>query len=146
MTDKTILLIEDNPDDVLITKMAFEKNNLLNPITVIEDGALVADYFEGKGRYTGRNINEMPAIVLLDLKLPNIPGLDILTYIRSNENTKLLPVIILTSSLEEKDIIASYLGGANSYVRKPVEFSNFLEAVQTLGLFWLLYNKTPLTR
>ena len=143
MSNKSILLIEDNPDDVLLIKMAFKNNRLSNEIVVIDDGALVSDYFEGKGNFEGRNIYDLPELVLLDLKLPNVSGLEILHYIRNNRLTKLVPIIILTSSAEEKDMINSYLNGANSYVRKPVEFSSFMEAVKSLGLYWLVINKTP---
>jgi two-component system, response regulator len=143
MLTGTILLIEDNPDDVLITKLAFENNHLLNPIEVIDDGALVADYFEGKGKYEDRNIHDLPALVLLDLKLPNVSGLQVLDYIRNNHLTSLLPVIILTSSNEDKDVISSYVLGANSYVQKPVDFYEFTAAVKSLGLYWLVYNEAP---
>lgn len=143
MADKSILLIEDNPDDVLLIKMAFKNNRLSNDIVVIDDGALVADYFECKGSFSGRNKYDLPELVLLDLKLPNVSGLEILHYIRNNRLSRLLPIIILTSSSEEKDMINSYLNGANSYVRKPVDFSSFMEAVKSLGLYWLVINKTP---
>jgi len=143
MTNKTILLVEDNPDDVLLTKMAFETNRLLNKIEVIEDGALVQEYFEGTGKYEGRDIYDLPELVLLDLKLPNVSGIEILHYIRNTKHTRLLPVIILTSSNEERDIASSYSEGANSFVRKPVDFTEFIAAVKSLGLYWLVYNETP---
>jgi len=143
MVEKSILLIEDNPDDVLLIKMAFKNNRLSNDIVVIDDGALVADYFEGKGSFSGRDKYDLPELVLLDLKLPNVSGLEILQYIRNNRLSRLVPIIILTSSSEEKDMINSYLNGANSYVRKPVDFSSFMEAVKSLGLYWLVINKTP---
>ncbi len=143
MDKKIILLIEDNPDDVELTLRAFEKANLTNPITVIMDGGEALDYLHCKGKYTGRNPEDTPAVVLLDLKLPKIDGLDVLQEIRSNTMTRVIPVVILTSSLEEQDMINSYMRGANSYIRKPVDFQKFTQAVQQLGLYWLLLNEVP---
>lgn len=143
MENKTILLVEDNQDDVDLTLHAFKKNNIKNVVKVVNDGAEALDYLFGKGKYSGRNLEEMPAIILLDIKLPNVGGLEVLQQIRANELTKLLPVVILTSSKEEQDIINSYSFGVNSYVRKPVDFNQFAEAVRQLGLYWLLLNEAP---
>lgn len=134
MERKTILLVEDNPDDVELTRRAFQKANLTNPIIVVNDGAMAVDYLKGTGDFTDDDGHVIPAIILLDLKLPKLDGLEVLKEIRSYPPTRLTPVIILTSSLEEQDLINSYLGGANSYIRKPVNFNKFIEAVQQLGL------------
>lgn len=146
MVNKIILLVEDNPDDIQLTLHALKKNNIKNEVIVVRDGAEALDYFFGKGKYEGRDLNEMPAVTLLDLNLPKIDGLEVLKQIRSNELTKLLPVVILTSSKEEKDILNGYEIGVNSYVRKPVDFTDFAEAVRSLGLYWLLYNETPIIK
>ena len=143
MINKIILLVEDNPDDIELTIRALTKNNIKNEVIVAQDGVEALDYLLGRGKYKGRDLNEMPAVTLLDLKLPKIDGLEVLQQIRSNELTKLLPVVILTSSKEEKDILNGYSLGVNSYVRKPVDFNDFAEAVRSLGLYWLLYNETP---
>ncbi len=141
--DKIILLVEDNSDDVALTLRAFRKSNLKNEIVVAEDGADALDYLLGEGKYTGRDTSIAPTLILLDLKLPKIPGLEVLRRIRADERTKLLPVVILTSSVEEQDLITSYKLGANSYLRKPVDFNKFIEAVQQLGLYWLVLNESP---
>jgi len=141
MQDKQILLVEDNPDDVELTLRAFRKNNILNPVVVAKDGVEALDYLFATGMYAGRNLLEMPILILLDLKLPRIDGLEVLQRIRENESTRLLPVVILTSSAEEKDKINGYKLGANSYVCKPVDFSQFMEAVKALGLYWLIWNE-----
>lgn len=142
MTDnKWILLVEDNPDDVELTRRAIKKNNILNELVVVRDGAEALDYLFGKGDYSGRDLSVMPTIVLLDLKLPKIDGIEVLKYLRNDERTAYIPVVILTSSREEQDIISSYRSGCNSYIRKPVDFVQFNEAVQTLGLYWLLMNE-----
>lgn len=142
MQDKIILLVEDNPDDVELTRRALKKNNIMNKVVVASDGAEALDYLFGKGAYAGSEMH-MPAVILLDLKLPKVSGLEVLERIRSDERTKLLPVVILTSSKEEKDLISGYKSGANSYIRKPVDFNQFIDAVKQLGLYWLLLNETP---
>ena len=141
MEEKIILLVEDNPDDVDLTLRAFKRNNILNKVIVARDGAEALDYFTGTGMYEGRNIKELPVVTLLDLKLPKIDGLEVLKRIRENEITRLLPVVILTSSIEEQDLIDGYKLGANSYVRKPVDFNEFIKAIKLLGLYWLIWNK-----
>lgn len=146
MKNKTILLVEDNPDDVDLTLRALKKNNIKNEIEVARDGAEALDFLFGTGKYTGRDLTTMPTIILLDLKLPKIDGLEVLQRIRENELTKLLPVVILTSSKEEQDILNGYSLGVNSYVRKPVDFIQFTEAVSHLGLYWLLLNEAPPTK
>jgi len=143
MTEKTILLVEDNPDDVELTLRAFKKNNILNKVVVAKDGVEALDYLFGTGVYASRNVNELPVVVLLDLKLPKIDGLEVLKRIRQDDRTKLLQVVILTSSSEQKDVIDGYSLGANSYVRKPVSFEHFVEAIKHLGLYWLLWNEPP---
>jgi len=146
MANKTILLVEDNLDDVDLTLRALKKNNIKNEIVVANDGAEALDYLFGKGKYTGRDLTNMPTIILLDIKLPKIDGLEVLHQLRENKLTKFLPVVILTSSSEEQDIVKSYSLGVNSYVRKPVDFIQFAEAVSHLGLYWLLLNEAPPVR
>jgi len=143
MENRIVLLVEDNPDDVDLTLRAFSKSNLKNPIIVVNDGEKALDYIFCRGSYSDRKPAEMPAVVLLDIKLPRIGGLEVLKELRSNDRTKLLPVVMLTSSLEESDLISSYMNGANSYIRKPVDFNRFIESVQQLGLYWLLLNEIP---
>ena len=143
MTDRTILLVEDNPDDVTLTLRALKKNNVTNDVIVAKDGVEALDYLFGTGPHAGREVAHMPDIVLLDLKLPRVGGLEVLRKIRADARTKLLPVVILTSSTEEKDLIEGYSLGANSYVRKPVNFVEFVEATRELGLYWLVYNQPP---
>jgi two-component system response regulator len=143
MTDKIILLVEDNPDDEELTLNTFRACNMLNPVVVARDGVEALDYLFGTGAHAGRDTSEMPAVIMLDLKLPKLGGLPVLERIRADPRTELLPVVILTSSSEEEDMIASYKRGANSYVRKPVEFDQFSTAVRQLGLYWLLLNEAP---
>jgi len=141
MHDKIILLVEDDPDDEALTLRALKKNNIANQVVVAHDGAEALDYLLGSGMHAGRDLSVMPQVVLLDLKLPRIDGLEVLRRIRADERLRLLPVVVLTSSDEEKDIIESYNLGANSYVRKPVGFVEFVEAIRQLGLYWLVLNK-----
>lgn len=143
MTEKHILLVEDNPDDEDLTLRALRRHNILNDIVVARDGVQALDYLLGSGPHKGRNLSVMPELVLLDLKLPKLNGLDVLRRMRGERVTKRVPVVVLTSSSEDGDIIASYDFGANSYVRKPVGFSEFTEAVRQLGLYWLLVNQPP---
>lgn len=143
MEERTILLVEDNPDDQALTLRALRMNNIANEVVVVQDGAEALDYLFGEGRYAGRDLRAMPQVILLDLRLPKIDGLEVLRRLRADERTRLLPVVILTSSKEERDIVAGYSFGANSYVQKPVEFGEFREAVRQLGLYWLLLNEPP---
>ena len=143
MKSKTILLVEDNPSDVKLTKRALEQNQITNELVVAEDGQEALDYLFGSGQYAGRDTRDIPAVVLLDLKLPRIEGLEVLKEIRKNKTTSLLPVVILTSSDQEQDLVSSYKLGANSYIRKPVDFRQFTEAVRNLGMYWLLLNEPP---
>jgi len=138
-----ILLVEDNEDDELLTLRALTRNNIKNEVVVARNGADALDFLFGTGAHAGRDLSVMPEVTLLDLKLPKISGLEVLRALRSNELTRLLPVVVLTSSLEEQDLIRSYGLGANSYVRKPVDFNQFTEAVRHLGLYWLILNEKP---
>jgi two-component system response regulator len=138
-----ILLIDDNPDDVEMTLMAFRKSNIANEVVVVTDGQEALDYLFGTGAWEGRDSLVMPHMVLLDLKMPRVGGLQVLRRMRADPRTKLLPVVVLTTSNEDKDIISSYDLGANSYVRKPVDFEQFVEAVRNLGLYWLVINERP---
>ena len=141
--EKTILLVEDNPDDVALTLRALEKHNIKNKVTVARDGAEALDYLFATGAYSDRDTSVMPAVIILDLKLPKVDGLTVLERMRADERTKLVPVVILTSSKEEQDMIKGYKLGANSYVRKPVDFAQFIEAARQLGLYWLVINEPP---
>jgi two-component system, response regulator len=144
---KVILLVEDNGSDEKLTILAFKKCGVSNEVVVMRDGAAALDYLFGTGMHAGRDVTALPAVVLLDLKLPRVDGLEVLRRIRADERTKLTPVIVLTASKEEEDVLRSYVLGANAYVRKPVEFLAFVEAAKTLGLFWLLLNEpAPLPR
>ena len=138
-----ILLVEDNPDDVKLTLRAFKDHNLTNEIVLVRDGAEALDYIFGTGAYAGRDVTDKPAVIFLDLKLPKFDGLEVLRRIRGDPRTALQPVVILTSSSEEQDMIQGYALGANSYVRKPVDFDHFMEAARQLGLYWLLLNQAP---
>jgi two-component system response regulator len=143
MKTKIILLVEDNPDDVKLTLRALKKSNILNEVVVTQDGVEALDYLFGTGKFEGRDTRLMPQMILLDLKMPRMDGLEVLHRIREDERTKVLPVVILTTSSEDKDRIESYKLGANSYVRKPVDFNQFVEAVKQLGLYWLVLNEAP---
>jgi two-component system response regulator len=143
MNSKIILLVEDNPSDVGLTQRALDKSRIANELVVAEDGQAALDYIFGAGAYAGRDVTQLPALVLLDLKLPRVDGLEVLRRIRADKRTRRLPVVILTSSKEEQDVAASYDLGVNSYIRKPVDFSQFAQAVQQLGLYWLVWNEAP---
>lgn len=138
-----ILLVEDNADDEALTLRAFSKNNITNEVVVVRDGAEAVEWLFAEGAYAGRDVGRQPELVLLDLKLPKLDGLEVLRRIRGDERTKLLPVIILTTSEEESDRFEGYSLGANSYIRKPVDFARFTEAVRQLGLYWLVLNEPP---
>lgn len=143
MSGKMILLVEDNPDDEALTLRALKKHHIHNRVVVAHDGVEAIDFVLGTGQYASRDVSEMPSLILLDLKLPKIDGLEVLRRIRANEPTKLLPVVILTSSKTEEDLVAGYGLGANSYVRKPVDFKDFSEVIRELGLYWLVMNEAP---
>jgi two-component system response regulator len=143
MKNKFILLVEDNPDDVELILRTLKKNSIANEIVVARDGVEAVDFLFATGSYAGRDVSNLPTVILLDLKLPKIDGLEVLRRIRNDERTKLLPIVILTSSREDNDMITSYKLGANSYVRKPVDFTQFSEATKALGLFWLIWNEPP---
>jgi len=140
---KTILLVEDNPDDVKLTLRAFKRNNMLNPIVVARDGVEALDFLFARGAHAERAGKPLPTLVILDLKLPKLDGLEVLKAVRGDARTKLVPVVILTSSKEQQDLIQGYALGANSYVRKPVDFTEFMEAVRLLGIYWLMTNQPP---
>jgi CheY-like chemotaxis protein len=139
--NKVILLVEDNASDEKLTVLAFKRCGISNQVIVMRDGAAALDYLFGTGTHAGRDVSLLPTVILLDLKLPKVDGLDVLRRIRADERTKLVPVVVLTASKEEEDVLKSYSLGANAYVRKPVEFVEFAEAAKTLGLFWLLLNE-----
>jgi two-component system response regulator len=143
MRSKYILLVEDNPDDEALTLRAFKRHKLANEICVARDGHEALEFLSGTRRNVGRDADPLPQVVLLDLKLPKMDGLEVLRAMRSMERTKRVPVVILTSSREEQDMVASYDLGANSYVRKPVDFEQFIEAARQLGLYWLVLNEVP---
>jgi two-component system response regulator len=143
MASRSILLVEDNPDDERLTLRALKKNNITHEVVVARDGVEALDYLLGRGKHESRDTTQQPALVLLDLKLPMLNGLEVLEAIRADERTRLVPVVILTSSLEEPDLVKGYSLGANSYIRKPVRFDEFSEVVRNLGLYWLVINELP---
>lgn len=144
MSQKNVLLlVEDNPDDEELTMLAFEQSPIANEMVVAHDGVEALDYLFGTGMYAERDTSVMPALILLDLQLPRINGLEVLQRLRANERTKLLPVVIMTTSNEQQDLINSYSLGCNSYIRKPVDYNQFLAVVQQLGMYWLLINEPP---
>jgi two-component system response regulator len=143
MSQKTILLVEDNADDEALTLRALHKNKVANKIVVVRDGAEALDYLFCRGAYADRDPLDRPEITLLDLKLPKVDGLEVLKQVRANPQTHMLPVVILTSSKEEQDLIKAYTNGANSYVRKPVDFNEFVDAIGKLGMYWLILNEAP---
>ena len=142
MNNKVILLVEDNPDDEALTIRALKKNKIANKVVVTHDGVEALDYIFAQGKYAGRDISEHPQVILLDLKLPRIDGHEVLKRIRADKRTSRIPVVILTTSDEDQDIIQSYDNGANSYIRKPVDFDQFMEAIRKLGMYWLVLNTT----
>ncbi|HEY3198704.1 MAG TPA: response regulator [Nitrospirales bacterium] len=143
MGAKIILLVEDNPDDEALTIRALKKSRVTNEVVVVHDGVEALEYLFGTGAYRGRDISKMPALIMLDLKMPKIDGLEVLEKLRREESTKYLPVVILTSSKEEYDVARGYQKGCNSYVRKPIDFKHFSDAVGDLGMYWLLHNESP---
>ena len=143
VTNKVILLVEDNADDEKLTLRAFKKKNIANPVIVARDGVEALDYLFGAGAHAERNVSDMPVVILLDLKLPKLDGLEVLRRIRADSRTKHVPVVVLSSSKEEQDLVASYDLGANSYIRKPVDFEKFVEVAGALALYWLLSNEPP---
>ena len=145
MNQKVILLVEDNPDDEELALLAFQKSNIANEVVVVRDGEEALDYLFGTGAYAGRDVGVLPQVVLLDLKLPKIDGLEVLKRLRADSRTRRLPIVVLTSSREEQDLIESYDLGANSYVRKPVDFARFAEAIRELQMYWLVLNAPPPT-
>jgi CheY-like chemotaxis protein len=143
MTHRPILLVEDNPDDIALTRRAFKQTKIANELVVVEDGAEALEYMFATGSYAGRDTSMTPAIILLDLNLPKVNGLEVLQHLRADERTRRIPIIILTTSNEERDLVESYDLGANSFVRKPVDFQQFTEAVRQLGMYWLVLNEAP---
>lgn len=143
MNEKIILLVEDNPSDIALTERAFRKNAIGNPLVVAEDGQLALDYVFCTGAHVGRDIHEQPMLILLDLKLPRVDGLEVLRRIRADPRTRRTPVVILTSSSEEQDLAAGYDLGTNSYIRKPVDFHQFADVIKQLGMYWLVINEAP---
>jgi len=141
MDERVIVLVEDNANDEELMLRAFRKSNILNRVVVVRDGAEALDYFFTRGAYANRSASEVAQVVLLDLKLPKVDGLDVLRALRADERTRLIPIVVLTSSAEEQDMVRSYCLGANSYVRKPIDFTQFVEAVRQLGLYWLVINR-----
>lgn len=144
MAAKPILLVEDNPDDEELILLALKDHNIANDVVVVRDGVEALDYLFATGRYAGRDLTKPPAVVLLDLKLPKLSGLEVLKCVREDPRTKIIPVVILTSSNEERDIVASYQLGINSFVRKPIDFHEFQKVVKEIGVYWLLVNQPPI--
>lgn len=143
MTDRIILMVEDNRDDADLALRALKQHNILNPVVVARDGAEALDYLFGRGAYTGRDSRDTPQVILLDMNLPRIGGLEVLRQLRADARTRLTPVVVLTSSQEDQDVVISYTLGANSFIRKPVDFVQFSEAIRQLGLYWLVLNEPP---
>lgn len=143
VNERVVLVVEDNPDDEMLTLRALRNHRIKNEIVVVRDGVEALDYLLATGSFSDRDPNDLPQVVLLDLRLPKLDGIQVLQRIRAEERTRLLPVVVLTSSDEEKDVVDSYHFGANSYVRKPVEFGEFTEAIRQLGLYWVLLNEPP---
>jgi two-component system response regulator len=143
MLDKIILLVDDNENDVFLTQRALKRSNIVNQVIVENDGQAALDYLFGSGKYSGRDVSQMPIVTLLDLKMPRVDGFEVLRQVRANPKTKHLPVVILTASKEDIDIVKGYTEGCNAYVTKPVDFDQFAEAVKQLGLFWLVLNEPP---
>lgn len=141
MRTSTILLVEDNPDDEMLALRAFKKNNITNEVNVARDGVEALDFLFARGAYQGRDLTQQPSLILLDLKLPKMDGLEVLKALRANEHTRLIPVVVMTTSKEEDDLVRSYSYGANSYIRKPVDFNQFIDAVRQVGLYWLVLNE-----
>jgi two-component system response regulator len=144
--EKTILLVEDTDDDIALAQRALKKSRILNEVVIARDGAQALEYMLGEGAYAGRDPSMVPAVILLDLKLPKIDGIEVLRRLRADERFKYVPVVILTSSKEQEDLVKGYQSGANSYIRKPVDFEQFAQAVQQLGMYWLLLNEQPPSR
>lgn len=140
---KLILLVEDNPDDEALTLRALSRNGIRHQVHVARDGVEALDYLFGREQYADRDLRQMPTVTLLDLKLPRVDGLEVLRRVREDERTRFLPIVVLTSSKEEQDLLQSYGNGANSYIRKPVDFSQFMEAVRQVGVYWLVLNEDP---
>jgi len=143
MVSRPILLVEDNPDDEELTRKALKEGNIANEVVVARDGVEALDYLFGTGAYAGRDLSRQPQLILLDLKLPKLSGLEVLERLRADPRSRLIPVVILTSSSEEEGVLACYQKGANSYVRKPIEFHLFIDAVRQVGMYWLLVNQPP---
>lgn len=143
MKDRVILMVEDTRDDADLALLALKKNNIPNDVVLAQDGAEALDYLFGRGAHAGRDSHDTPQVILLDLNLPKVSGLEVLRRIRADERTKFTPVVVLTSSKEEQDLVSSYAHGANSYIRKPVDFVQFSEVIRQLGLYWLLLNELP---
>jgi two-component system, response regulator len=143
MTDKTIVLVEDNPDDEMLTLRAFRQNELKNPVVVLRDGAEAVQYLKGEGVFAAGGMTELPGIILLDLNLPKLNGIEVLKEIRGNPKTEFIPVIVLTTSRQDEDMVKSYRGRANSFLHKPVNFNDFVNVIRQMGVYWLRYNETP---